>query len=243
MRPASTTELPLFVKGTSAATAAVSARLIDEPLVQLSEEPRPPLAVRRKEPPPPRPARPLTTQETRTKGPLDLDLLADLQRIDALGELQERARRGTAAALSTAGPVGATARLAAATIDGILLGSLSLTVMWLTLRWCGLPLDRALMLPVLVPTSVFLALLLVGYLVMFNAAGGQTIGKMAVGLRVVREVTPFDAGGPVSFGQAMLRAVLTLPSVLIAGAGFLPALVGEERAVHDRLAHTRVIRA
>jgi uncharacterized RDD family membrane protein YckC len=78
---------------------------------------------------------------------------------------------------------------------------------------------------------------------MFNAAGGQTIGKMAVGLRVVREVTPFDAGGPVSLGQAVLRAVLTLPSVLAAGAGFLPALVGDERAIHDRLAHTRVIRA
>jgi uncharacterized RDD family membrane protein YckC len=99
------------------------------------------------------------------------------------------------------------------------------------------------MLPVLMPTSGFLSLLGVGYLVMFNAAGGQTIGKMAVGLRVVREITPFDAGGPVSFGQAMLRALLTLPSVLAAGAGFLPALVGEERAVHDRLAHTRVIRA
>jgi len=93
------------------------------------------------------------------------------------------------------------------------------------------------------PTSAFLSLLGVGYLVMFNAAGGQTIGKMAVGLRVVREITAFDAGGPVSFGQAMLRALLTLPSVFVAGAGFLPALMGEERAVHDRLAHTRVIRA
>jgi hypothetical protein len=40
-----------------------------------------------------------------------------------------------------------------------------------------------------------------------------------------------------------LRALFTLPSVLVAGAGFLPALMGEERAVHDRLAHTRVVRA
>jgi uncharacterized RDD family membrane protein YckC len=244
-RPAPTTELPLFVKGMSG-TAAAQARLIDEPPVQLAEEPRPPLAVRRKiqDPPVSKSVRPAGVPGPRTKGPLDRDLLADVHRTDALSELENRARRAAAPlAASPLSPVGAGPRLTAAAIDGALLGSLSVAVMWLTLRWCGLPLDRALMLPVLIPTSAFLSLLGVGYLVVFNAAGGQTIGKMAVGLRVVREITPFDAGGPVSFGQAILRAVLTLPSVMIAGAGFVPALIGEERAVHDRLAHTRVIRA
>ncbi len=243
-RPAPTTELPLFVKGMSGAAAAPARMPIDDPLIQWSEEPRPPLSVRRKvqDPPAPKPVRPAALPESKTKGPLDRDLLADLQGTDELNERDNRGRRGVAAA-PIAGSVGAGPRLAAAAIDGALLGSLSVAVMWLTLRWCGLPLDRALMLPVLMPTSAFLSLLGVGYLVMFNAAGGQTIGKMAVGLRVVREITPFDAGGPVSFGQAMLRALLTLPSVLVAGAGFLPALMGEERAVHDRLAHTRVIRA
>ena len=242
-RPAPTTELPLFVKGMSGAAAA-PARIIDEPLLQWSEEPRPPLAVRRKiqEPPAPKPVRPAASQVPRAKGPLDRDLLADLQKVDALSDFENSARRG-AAESPMVRPVGPGPRLVAAAIDGVLLLSMSVGVMWLTLRWCGLPLDRALMLPVLIPTSVFLSLLGVGYLVMFNAAGGQTIGKMAVGLRVVREITPLDAGGPVSFGQAMLRAVLTLPSVLAAGAGFLPALIGDERAVHDRLAHTRVIRA
>jgi uncharacterized RDD family membrane protein YckC len=43
--------------------------------------------------------------------------------------------------------------------------------------------------------------------------------------------------------QALLRALLTVPSVLAAGAGFVQALVGDERAVHDRIAHTRVVRA
>ena len=242
-RSAPTTELPLFVKGMSGGGAA-QARLIDEPLLQLSEEPRPPLSVRRKvqDPPMPKPARLPPAQEPKIVGPLDRDLLGDLHRNDGASEVETRSPRGAQVA-STVSPVGAAPRLAAATIDGALLGSLSVAVMWLTLRWCGLPLDRALMLPVLIPTSVFLSLLGVGYLVMFNAAGGQTIGKMVLGLRVVREVTLFDAGGPVSFGQAVLRAVLTLPSVLVAGVGFLPALVGEKRAVHDRLAHTRVIRA
>jgi uncharacterized RDD family membrane protein YckC len=243
-RPAPTTELPLFVKGMSGAAAAPARILADEPLVQLSEEPRPPLSVRRKiqDPPAPKPARPAAVPESKAKGPLDRDLLGDLREPDALSAPESRARRGSAT-VPTPGPVGAGRRLGAAVIDGALLGSLSVAVMWLTLRWCGLSLDRALMLPVLVPTSAFLSLLGVGSLLMFTAAGGQTIGKMAVGLRVVREITPFDAGGPVSFGQAMLRALLTLPSVLVAGVGFLPALLGEERAVHDRLAHTRVIRA
>lgn len=242
-RPAPTTELPLFVKGMSGAAAASARMPIDDPFIQWSEEPRPPLSVRRKvQDPPPKPVRPAALPESKTKGPLDRDLLADLQGTDELNERDNRGRRGATAA-PIVGSVGAGPRLAAAAIDGALLGSLSVAVMWLTLRWCGLPLDRALMLPVLMPTSAFLSLLGVGYLVMFNAAGGQTIGKMVVGLRVVREITPFDAGGPVSFGQAMLRALLTVPSVLVAGAGFLPALMGEERAVHDRLAHTRVIRA
>lgn len=235
-RPAPTTELPLFVKGTSGAATA-PARVLDEPLVHLSEEPRPPLVVRRTihDSPVAKPRQP--AREPKRKGPLDPDLLTDLHGEDGAS------RQGQTHSAGTAGPADAGRRLVAAAIDGVLLGSLSVAVMWLTLRWCGLPVDRALMLPVLLPTSVFLSMLGVGYLVLFNAAGGQTLGKMAVGLRVVREVTPFDAGGPVSVGQAMVRALFTLPSVLVAGAGFLPALVGEHRAVHDRLAHTRVVRA
>lgn len=235
-RTAPTTELPLFVKGVSGAATA-PAHVLDEPLVHLSEEPRPPLVVRRtiQDSPLAKPRQP--AREPKRKGPLDPDLLTDLHGEDG-SSLQGQTRPA-----GTAGPADAGRRLVAAVIDGVLLGSLSVAVMWLTLRWCGLPVDRALMLPVLLPTSVFLSMLGVGYLVLFNAAGGQTLGKMAVGLRVVREVTPFDAGGPVSLGQAMMRALFTLPSVLVAGAGFLPALVGEHRAVHDRLAHTRVVRA
>jgi uncharacterized RDD family membrane protein YckC len=241
-RSVPTTELPLFVKGMSGAATA-PARMLDEPLVQLSEDPRPPLSVRRKAPDPVV-ARPKPTPEVpdAMKGPLDRDLLADLPAPEPLSELQARARRKSGAT-AIGETVGAGRRAAAAAIDGTLLGGLSAGVMWLTLRWCDLPIDRALMLPVLIPTAGFLALLGVGYLVLFNAAGGQTLGKMAVGLRVVREVTPFDNGGPVSFGQATLRAVATLPSVLAAGLGFLPALIGEQRAVHDRLAGTRVVRA
>jgi uncharacterized RDD family membrane protein YckC len=77
---------------------------------------------------------------------------------------------------------------------------------------------------------------------MFTAASGQTVGKMAAGIRVVRVL---DDPEPhrVTVGQAAIRAILTLSSVLTLGLGFVPALLGRGLAVHDRLAHTRVIRA
>jgi uncharacterized RDD family membrane protein YckC len=233
-RPAPTTELPLFVRGTSNAELARA----DEPLVRLPAETRPPLAVRRKvaDPPVPKP-RPVE----RTPGPLDRDLLADLQRIE------ERSREADAARAAENGEAafraGPWKRLLAASVDGVVLASISAFVMWITLRWCDLPMDRALMLPVLVPTGAFLSLVGIGYLVLFTAAGGQTPGKMAAGIRVIGDAPSIADCGPLGLGQAVLRSVLTLPSVLVAGVGFLPALVGDERAVHDRLAHTRVVRA
>ena len=47
----------------------------------------------------------------------------------------------------------------------------------------------------------------------------------------------------VTLKQAALRAVLTFPSVLALGAGFVPALIGSGPALHDRFAQTRVVRA
>jgi uncharacterized RDD family membrane protein YckC len=78
----------------------------------------------------------------------------------------------------------------------------------------------------------------------FVAATGQTIGKMAAGTRVI----PADPAAPVSarvtFGQAVVRAAGYLVSALPIGLGFLPALFGQDRrALHDRLADTRVIKA
>jgi uncharacterized RDD family membrane protein YckC len=67
---------------------------------------------------------------------------------------------------------------------------------------------------------------------------------MAVGTRVVPADPAAPASERVSFGQAVVRAAAYLVSLLPAGLGFVPALVGRERrALHDRLADTRVVRA
>jgi uncharacterized RDD family membrane protein YckC len=240
--PPPTTELPLFVTRSTTTPDAETAEEESEPLVAVPAEPRPPLAVRR-------PAadtgarRPSPAAHPRKLGPLDRDLLEDLQRI-------EKEERRAAAATHTGAPLGtreslpgALSRATAAAIDAALIGGLSAAVLGVTMRWLDLPIDQIRILPI-VPTAAFLLIVGLGYLLVFTAAGGQTIGKMAVGIRVVgtREAGD-ELEGMLSVRQAVVREVLTIPSVLAFGAGFLPGLFGEQRAIHDRLAHTRVVRA
>jgi len=77
----------------------------------------------------------------------------------------------------------------------------------------------------------------VSYLYAFTAVGGQTIGKMATGTCVVDE-----NGMPVHAALALRRTSVVLVSFLLFGLGFIPALIGGHRALHDRLAGTRVVR-
>jgi uncharacterized RDD family membrane protein YckC len=133
-------------------------------------------------------------------------------------------------------------RLGGALIDLFLLGGIDAAILFLTLRFCGLQFAEIGRLPV-VPFAAFIALLNGGYMAAFTAAGGQSIGKMAVGTKVVT-MDEAAATDRVRLGQSVLRAAGFLVSVLPAGIGFLPALLGaERRAVHDRLAHTRVVKA
>jgi uncharacterized RDD family membrane protein YckC len=128
--------------------------------------------------------------------------------------------------------------LAAALVDLVLLAAIDALTLYFTLRLCGLALGEWRTLPLL-PVVIFFLIVNGGYLVAFTAAGGQTIGKMALGLRVVAADE-----GRVGVGAASLRALGCLASTVCLGAGLLPALVGaDRRAVHDRIADTHVVRA
>jgi uncharacterized RDD family membrane protein YckC len=206
----------------------------DAPLVSLPVAPRAPVSVRKSASV--RPAsRPAAEEPT-----LDLEPEAQpaLSRAASTRTAAEPAGEATASIESA--PAGA--RLMGAVIDLVLLGSIDFAVLYFTLRLLGLELSQAASLPI-VPFAVFIALLNGGYLAAFTAAGGQTIGKMVAGTRVVtaEEAAWTDR---VPLGQAIVRAVAYLASALPAGLGFLPAIFGADgRAVHDRLAHTRVVRA
>ena len=74
------------------------------------------------------------------------------------------------------------------------------------------------------------------YFVFLHWARGQTLGKMAVRVRVVR----LD-GAPLPFGISVLRHVGCWLSAAILGLGYLVAAFrSDKRALHDFIAGTRV---
>ena len=241
--PPATSELPLFVQGIAKDAGPETAPIEKDDRVEADRTRAVPPVV--PTPPPMRkqdaPARPRAGQSgaQRKFGPLDHDLLEGLQEIElaeqrhAIGEAR-RERQETAADVRS--------RVSAAVVDAALLAILATGLVSVTLRWAGLDWQQAQVLPV-VPLAGFILVIVTGYLFMFTAASGQTIGKMLLGIRVV------DAGAsgldlaPLSLRQAFYREALTIPSVLLCGVGFLPAFTGDGRAVHDRLTQTRVVRA
>lgn len=191
---------------------------------------RPPLAVRRATPEVPR-HRPRTTRPVRPES-----LQLEPEPPDA-----ETAARGstgdTVASLMEIPALGA--RVGAGAIDTLLLVGLDVVVLYLTLRVTGLQntLDDIRVLPI-IPFGGFLALLAFGYVAAFTVAGGQTIGKMLLSLRVIG-----DDGRPIDAAGGMLRAAGCMLVPLTFGLSYVPALVtADHRAVHDRIAGTRVVR-
>ena len=128
-------------------------------------------------------------------------------------------------------------RILAATVDVMLLSMLDAVVLYFTLRLSGLTIAETAGLPVL-PLAAFFLLLNGSYFIAFTTVGGQSIGKMALGIKVIGQEAE-----AVPIGRATLRTLGYFVSALPFGAGFLPGIVSADRlALHDRLAHTRVVR-
>ena len=224
-RTGGATELPLF------------SEFDDRPLVTPPAVPRIPLSVRRSGPPMPR-----AQSRTATDEP-GLDLGTPMPRSHRQRAPEsEETRRDDEGAAGADGPAPAGRRLAAGLVDLLLLGGIDALVLYLTLQIVGFQLREVWLLP-LVPLVGFLLLLNGGYFVAFTAAGGQTIGKMLTGIKVV-PVDEDRRSDRVPLGHAALRTAAYLVSVLPAGIGYVPALIGKDhRAVHDRIADTRVVLA
>jgi len=85
--------------------------------------------------------------------------------------------------------------------------------------------------------QAYLLVVLGGYFVLCWCRGGGTLAMRTWKLRLVR-----TDGGPPRAGQAWLRYALAWPSIGLAGAGVLWALVDRDRQfLHDRLARTRIV--
>jgi uncharacterized RDD family membrane protein YckC len=190
---------------------------------------RPPLAVRRATPEVPR-NRPRTTRPIKPES-LQLEpetatpLVSTVSTAETMASLLEMPTLGT--------------RVGAGAIDAALLIALDVAVLYLTLRITGLSnsLDDVRSLPP-IPFVGFLLLLGFSYMATFTVAGGQTIGKMLLNLRVIG-----DDGRPIDVSGGMLRAAGCMLVPITLGLSYVPVLVtSDHRALHDRLAGTRVVR-
>jgi uncharacterized RDD family membrane protein YckC len=119
----------------------------------------------------------------------------------------------------------------------LILAVIDAVVIYFTMKICGLTVDEIALLPK-VPLLAFLFAQNGGYLVAFTA-GGQTLGKMAAGIRVV----PADEHETLDLGRAFLRTFVWMLLAVPAGLGFLTAFFSRDhRGLHDRFAGTRVVR-
>jgi len=189
---------------------------------------RPPLAVRRSTPE-------VVRNRPRTTRPVRPDSLNLESPSNGSGSVSRDATETVKSLLETPA-LGV--RIGAGLIDLLLLVGIDATILYLTLKVTGLQstLEDLRVLPP-IPFVGFLALLAFGYVASFTVAGGQTIGKMILSLRVIG-----DDGRPIDAAGGMLRALgcMLVPATL--GLSYLPALfTSDHRAIHDRLAGTRVV--
>jgi uncharacterized RDD family membrane protein YckC len=223
-------DLPLF------GSPEISGEML--PGLPRATPPRPPLAVRRATPEVPRlrvepPRTPLLDLTPTEPSPIERPsppVRAGAVTSAPAGRRQYAQSPGAeTAALSD--------RALAAVIDLAVLGLIDAIVVYFTLKICGLSLADLPLLPK-APLVAFLILQNGGYLAAFTA-GGQTLGKMTAGIRVV------SVDGPTldlsrSLKRTLLWALLAVP----AGLGFATAVFSpDRRGLHDRVAGTRVVRA
>jgi uncharacterized RDD family membrane protein YckC len=200
----------------------------DAPLISAPARPRAPLGVRRATPEVPR------ARQPQPKPASAEDSLFETPPVAIVGPGFGHARGAMPGGDVPATPI---RRITAALIDIALLSALDTIVVYFTVRLLGLTIGQVLEVPLL-PLGAFLLLLNGGYSVAFTTVGGQSIGKMALGIRVISQE---DEDVPI--GRAALRTLAILVSALPLGAGFLPGVIGPDRlALHDRVAHTRVVR-
>jgi uncharacterized RDD family membrane protein YckC len=217
-------KLPLFSPGSGDSG--------DAPLVKLPAAPRAPLAVRRT-PDVPR----LRAVPKPVPQPVPEPSLGFEEESGSTAVLRKPPESGLQAfASESVQTSGVVRRTGAALLDAAILGGVDLAVVYLTVRMTSLSLGDWTALP-LPPLLAFLALVKLAYFVAFTSVGGQTIGKMATGIRVVAA-----DGAPVTPVVALRRTLASAVSAAILGLGYASAFFDpQQRTLHDRVAHTRVI--
>jgi uncharacterized RDD family membrane protein YckC len=137
-------------------------------------------------------------------------------------------------------------RLAGALIDGVIVVAIDLAISLPFLSWHRLtqPANGALVSPDQYKLNVIAMIIgFVYYWLMTYRWRGQTVGKRLVGMRVVRA----EDGGPISNGQALVRALVFVVAGSICGCfGVLNVLWilwdRRRQCLHDKAARTVVVK-
>jgi len=146
--------------------------------------------------------------------------------------MQEKIKHHQTVAQESAQLAGIMSRFVASFIDGIIL-VLPLTVLLLFLSRAGGSYDGPLV------QFAALALPVVYHWYFWTRRDGQTPGKSAVGIRVVKK-----DGSALSDTDAFIRAVGYQVSALLCGLGYIWAIFdGNNQTWHDKMAGTYVVRA
>ena len=116
-------------------------------------------------------------------------------------------------------------RFAGALIDGILLSIVSGIIRAATSYTTG--------------SLVGLVVSIIYFTVLIGSPRGQTLGQMALGIRVI----DFNTGGPIGYGRAFIRWLVSLISAAVILLGYLWMLWDKEKQCwHDKAANDVVIR-
>lgn len=150
-----------------------------------------------------------------------------------------------APARAVARPAGFWIRAVAVLIDGIVVGLIQLAMFFAARIVFG---GRASIVAS-VAAQAFVLVLVAIYPIVFHWRWGQTLGKMALDIRVVSAAPTATLpgwlidGGGLTLGCATLRQLGTVLSSALFGIGYVMAGVREDkRALHDLIAGTRVER-
>ncbi|KPJ56319.1 MAG: hypothetical protein AMJ42_05465 [Deltaproteobacteria bacterium DG_8] len=135
-------------------------------------------------------------------------------------------------------------RFIAYIIDNVILSIFSLILIVLGIIALGLgssglvELEEDNIFTFLVPLYIFYFVITIVYYTYFHGSTGQTIGKMACRLKVIKV-----DGKPLGYGKAFLRWIGYIISSFIFNLGYLWAAWDKNKqAWHDKIAGTYVIR-
>lgn len=78
-----------------------------------------------------------------------------------------------------------------------------------------------------------------GYFVWMNGTYGATVGKMVMGIKILRE-----NGKKINYSEALLREIASILSFAVLLLGYLNVIWDKKKqGWHDKIAHTIVVKA